>query len=1035
MEHTYHLWRNKPEIDTLSLDDLYNNLKIYEPEVKGTSSSNTNTQNVSFVPLNTTSNTNGAVNAAHGVTTASTQATVVNTTTIGHLSVAVICSFFASQPNSLQLDNEDLQQIHPNDLEDIDLSKLIECQIVDKCKIGLGYNVVPPPYTGNFLPPKPDLCGLEEFVNKPIVTEPTVKKPAIETSEAKASVDKPKVVRNNFGPLLIEDWISGSKNEAESKPQIEKKTIKPSFAKIEFIKSKEQGVNTANRVNTASSQVNSTSSLNIGNLSDVVICAFIVSQPNSTQLVYEDLEQIHPNDLEEMDLKWKMAMLTMRARRFLKNTGRKLNLNGNDSVSFDKIKMECYNYHKRGHFARECQAPKGQDNMSRDVIRKTVPVETPNSSALVSSLTINADRPFNDVHPKRTMNVVNQESYFSKQAHSFVQRPNQKLTTLKNSYANKEVKTICVKKVNTAKPKAAVNAAKAKAKHNAVKGKRGNAVKSSTCWGNPQEHLQDKRVIDSGCYRHMTGNMSFLTDYEEIEGGYVAFGGNPKGGKITGKGTKDETSGTLKSFIPRVENLMNLRYILARTPQQNRFTERRTKTLIEAARTMLADLKLPTIFWAEAVNTACYVQNRTTKTSKISYLLVSYLKWNPRRKRAIGSKWVFRNKMNERGIVIRNKARLVAQGHTQEEGIDYDKVFAPVAGVEAIRLFLAYASFKDFIVYQMDVKSVFLYGKIEEEVYVFQPPGFEDPDFPDKVYKFEKALYDVKKASTPTETSKPLLKDENGEEVDVHLYRSMIGFLMYLTSSRPNIMFVVCAYPRYQVTPKVSHLHAVKRIFRYLKGQPKLGLWYPKDSSFDLLAYTNSDYAGCKKQTVVANSTTEAEYADASSRHNLIAFLEKPSESDGFEQIVNFINANQIKYALTLQALIDGKKDVINEASIRHNLKLNDVEVTPLFGTMMVQALKEVGDLPTDVRDTPISDKPSSSQPQRKHKPRRKQMMETKGRKIADIDVDAEVNLEKVYNLDMAHEETVLSMQDVDVQSERIEDVVKDVEDVNQKCL
>ncbi|GKC23605.1 hypothetical protein Tco_1025755 [Tanacetum coccineum] len=138
-----------------------------------------------------------------------------------------------------------------------------------------------------------------------------------------------------------------------------------------------------------------------------------------------------------------------------------------------------------------------------------------------------------------------------------------------------------------------------------------------------------------------------------------------------------------------------------------------------------------------------------------------------------------------------------------------------------------------------------------------------------------------KTASTPMETQKHLLKDEDGEEVDVYMYRLMIGSLMYLTSLRPDIIFAVYAYTRYQVNPKVSHLHTVKRIFRYLKGQPKLGLWYPKDSPFDLVAYTDSDYAGasldmkstiggcqfpgcrliswqCKKQTVVANSTTKA---------------------------------------------------------------------------------------------------------------------------------------------------------------------------------
>ncbi|GJW46716.1 putative ribonuclease H-like domain-containing protein, partial [Tanacetum coccineum] len=107
---------------------------------------------------------------------------------------------------------------------------------------------------------------------------------------------------------------------------------------------------------------------------------------------------------------------------------------------------------------------------------------------------------------------------------------------------------------------------------------------------------------------------------------------------------------------------------------------------------------------------------------------------------------VFRNKKDERGIVIKNKARLVAQGYIQEERIDYDEVFDPVARIEAIRPFLAYALFKDFVLYQMDVKSSFLYGKIEEEVYVCQPPGFEDPNFPDRVYKVEKALYGLHKA-------------------------------------------------------------------------------------------------------------------------------------------------------------------------------------------------------------------------------------------------------------------------------------------------
>nr|GEV82040.1 putative ribonuclease H-like domain-containing protein [Tanacetum cinerariifolium] len=268
----------------------------------------------------------------------------------------------------------------------------------------------------------------------------------------------------------------------------------------------------------------------------------------------------------------------------------------------------------------------------------------------------------------------------------------------------------------------------------------------------------------------------------------------------------------------------------------------------------------------------------------------------PYGKRAIGTKWVYKNKKDERGIVIKNKARLVSQGHKQEEGINYEEVFAPVARIEAIRLFLAYASFMGFLVYQMDVKSAFLYGTIKEEVYIFQPPGFEDPKNHDKVYKVVKALYGLhqaprdwssgkpkndgifisqdkyvaeilkkfrlsegKSASTPIDAEKPLLKDLDGEDVDVHTYRSMIGYLMYLTSSRPDIMFAVCACARFQVTPKVLHLNAVKRLFRYLKGKPYLGLWYPKDLLFDIVAYLDSDYA------VVATSSIEAEYVAAAS--------------------------------------------------------------------------------------------------------------------------------------------------------------------------
>ncbi|GJV29212.1 putative ribonuclease H-like domain-containing protein [Tanacetum coccineum] len=299
----------------------------------------------------------------------------------------------------------------------------------------------------------------------------------------------------------------------------------------------------------------------------------------------------------------------------------------------------------------------------------------------------------------------------------------------------------------------------------------------------------------------------------------------------------------------------------------------------------------------------------------------------PSGKKAIGTKWVFKNKRDERSIVVKNKARLVAQGFRQEEGIDYDEVFAPVARIEAIRLFLAFASYMGFTVYQMDVKSAFLYGTIEEEVYVHQPPGFVDPAHPNKVYKrgtIDKTLFIKKNKSDIMlvqvyvddiifgSTKKSMCiefedcmhkrfqmssmgeltfflglqvkQQSNGIFISQDKY--MISSLMYLTASRPDIMFAVCACARFQVTPKASYLNAVKRISRYLKHQPKLGLWYPRDSPFELEAFSDSDYQGssldrksttggcqflgrrliswqCKKQTIMENSTTEAEYVAA----------------------------------------------------------------------------------------------------------------------------------------------------------------------------
>ncbi|KAK1620384.1 hypothetical protein QYE76_025901, partial [Lolium multiflorum] len=366
----------------------------------------------------------------------------------------------------------------------------------------------------------------------------------------------------------------------------------------------------------------------------------------------------------------------------------------------------------------------------------------------------------------------------------------------------------------------------------------------------------------------------------------------------------------------------------------------------------------------------------------------------------IGTKWIFKNKQDESGTVIRNKARLVAQGYSQVEGVDFGETFAPVARLESIRILLAFASHHGFKLQQMDVKSAFLNGPLHEEVYVKQPPGFEDPHFPDHVFKLKKALYGLKQAprawyehlkelledrgfevgkidptlftkkvngelfvcqlyvddiifgstntkfndefamlmtnrfemsmmgelkyflgfeikqmqqgtfinqakylqdmlkrfdmkgakgiGTPMQLKCQLTLDEAGKAVDTKLYRSMIGSLLYLCASRPDIMLSVGMCARFQASPKESHLVAVKRIFRYLVDTPHFGLWYPRDTDFALVGFTDSDWAGdkidrkstsgachflgrslvcwsSKKQNCVSVSTAEAEYIAAAS--------------------------------------------------------------------------------------------------------------------------------------------------------------------------
>nr|GEV40006.1 copia protein [Tanacetum cinerariifolium] len=334
----------------------------------------------------------------------------------------------------------------------------------------------------------------------------------------------------------------------------------------------------------------------------------------------------------------------------------------------------------------------------------------------------------------------------------------------------------------------------------------------------------------------------------------------------------------------------------------------------------------------------------------------------------IAVKWIWKNKTDAENTVMRNKSRLVAKGYGQEEGIDFEKSFTPVAKLEeAVRIFVVYAAHKNFPIYQMDVKTAFLNGPLKKEVFVRQPDGFVDPDFSNNVYRLKKALYGLKQASracfakrfeklmkdnfemsmigemkfylglqvhqsprgificqsqytmdllkkhimekcdtvsTPMATTK-LDADLQGTLVDQTKYRSMIGGLMYLIASRPNIAFATFVRARYQAHPTEKHLKEVKKIFRYLRQTINTGIWYLKDSEFELIAYSNADHARCnddckstsggiqflgeklvswssKKQDCTTMSTTEAEYVSLSACYAQVIWIRTQLLDYGF---------------------------------------------------------------------------------------------------------------------------------------------------------
>nr|GEZ53835.1 copia protein [Tanacetum cinerariifolium] len=313
----------------------------------------------------------------------------------------------------------------------------------------------------------------------------------------------------------------------------------------------------------------------------------------------------------------------------------------------------------------------------------------------------------------------------------------------------------------------------------------------------------------------------------------------------------------------------------------------------------------------------CWFQAMQDKIHEFDRLQVWELVPQPDCVMIIALKWIYKVKLDEYGDVLKNKARLVAKGYRQKEGIDFKESFAPVSRIGAIRIFIANAASKNMIIYQMDVKTAFLNGELKEEVYVSRLEGFVDLDHPTYVYLLKKALYELKQAprawmdscdpiGTPMVDRLKLDEDPLGIPVGQTRFRSMVGSLMYLTASRPDLVFVVCMCARYQASPTKKNLEALKRDFRYLRGTINWGLWYPKDTAMTLMAYADANHAGCqdtrrstsksaqflgdklvswssKKQKSTAISTTEAEYIAMSGCCAQILWMRSQLTDYGFD--------------------------------------------------------------------------------------------------------------------------------------------------------
>ncbi|GJS13182.1 putative ribonuclease H-like domain-containing protein [Tanacetum coccineum] len=1128
------IMRNKSDLDTLSMYDLYNNLKVYESEIKGQTSSSSNSQNVAFVSFDNSSNTNETVNTAHSVSAASSK----DQASTASYDDDVMFSFFSYQSNAPQLDNEDLEQIDADNLEEIDfkwqvamltmrvkraprnqgnknrdnprrnapvdtsttnalvvqdrisgynwsskaeegitnfalmactslktlnmleealkekndlklklekfeessknLTKLINSQISVKDKTGLGYDSqmneselnkkhmndseefhIPPPYTGNYMPPKPDLSfyRLDESVFKSAVRKTTTSVPETETSISKTSkdiVEKPKTVRPSAP--IIKEWDTNSDNDM---PINAAKQSSPRAA---------ASISTGRPVNIAAPKPKVNDAL------PITYYYFKAHSPGNPQYTLQDQGIFDSGCSRHMT----------RNKSFLADYQE---IDGG-FVAFEGSPKGGKNYWKRldvlFYLLTLSYLMKAEAVSTACYVQNRVLVTKPHNKTPYELLhgrppSISFMRLFGclvTIH--NTLDPLGKK-FDGKADKGFLvgYSINSKAFRVFNTRTRKVEENLHINFLEN-KPNIAgsgpdwlfdidllTNSMNYEPVTAGNQTNKNASIKDNVDTVPTQQYILLPLLYDSpqSSEDAVADDVGKKTNQETVNEG------KRNGQEKEGGASNKEDYQNVQDFRAALDNLL--------VQQKEGYANNTNRDSIVSVAgqsftnvdDLLTDPLMPNLE-DTSIFSGAYDDEDVGAEANLNNLETT---------------------MNVSPIPITK----IHKDHPK------DQIIGDINSATQTRRMTKISK------EHMDVKSAFLYGTIEEEVYVCQPLGFEDPQFPDKVYKVEKALYGlhqahrawyetlytyllenkfrrgiidktlfikkdkgdillvqvhvddiifgstkkslciefeslmhkkfqmssmgeltfflglqdmqkddgifisqdkyvadilkkfnfvtVKTASTPIETNKSLLKDEEAEDVDVHLYRSMIRSLMYLIASRPDIMFAICAWARFQFTPKVSHLHAVKRIFRYLKGQPKLGLWYPRDSPFDLEAFSDSDYAGasldrksttggcqflgkrliswqCKKQTVVANSTTEAEYVATANCCGQVLWIQNQMLDYGF----NFMNT---KIHIDNESTICIVKNLVFHAKTKH-IEIRHHFIRDSYKKRLIQVIK-----------------------------------------------------------------------------------------------